>query len=300
MMFGTREAFTYWPCLDCETLQLGEFPADMTRHYPAGMYYSYGNARSVPWLKRAVLRFIAARALRRGGGPARSGQAATRLKGLGQPWIGSVPGLRLDTAILDVGSGEGAELEGLATLGFTNLTGCDPFMPENRVGQTRSGVRLLRCELSQVDDSFELITMHHSLEHFVDPGQMLGLARDRVAPGGHILVSVPLLQPWCWERYGVNWAQLDAPRHFYLFTHRALIGLAGRSGLRCVGHGYNSMGWALAWSEMYARDIPMYAPDGTPNPSQFDQRQMAAFDVDAERLNAAGEGESGWFVFAPA
>lgn len=257
MMFGTREAFTYWPCRDCGTLQIGEFPHDMTRYYPTRSYYSFGNTRRVSPLRRAVLRFIAARVIGRGIPASGSKGLATQLKGLGQPWIASVPGLRLDTAILDVGSGEGAELESLAMLGFTRLTGCDPYMPEARAGMTKWGVKLLRCQLAEVEGRFDLITMHHSLEHFTDPGGMLELARGKLAEGGRIMVSVPVMQAWCWERFGANWAQFDAPRHFYLFTHRALVGLAERGGLRCTAHGYNSLGWVLAWSEMYARDIPM-------------------------------------------
>ncbi len=296
MMFGTREAFTYWPCRDCGTLQIGEFPYDMARYYPSGSYYSFNDSRRISPLRRAVLRVVAAHMV---GRPARAplgGGFFDRLKYLAQPWIAYVPGLRRDSQILDVGSGEGAKLEGLAMLGFTNLTGCDPYMPEARAGHTASGVQMLRCDLAEVDGRFDLITMHHSLEHFADPGVMLELARDRLAKGGRILVGVPLMQPWCWERFGVDWAQLDAPRHFYLFTDRALVGLAKRSGLRCTAHGYNSLGWVLAWSEIYARDIPMYAPDGTPNPLPFDKAQMAAFDAGARRMNAAREGDSGWFV----
>jgi|GEM_PF-4851668 len=37
-----------------------------------------------------------------------------------------------------------------------------------------------------------------------------------------------------------------------------------------------------------------------PNPLPFGRAQLAAFDAEAQRLNAAGMGESGWFVLEAA
>ncbi len=300
MMFGTREEFAYRRCATCGTLQIADFPGDMARHYPPGAYYSFNNAGGVSALKR-VARRLAARAII--GRPARMPAGAgllDRLKRGAEPWIAAVPELRMSDSVLDVGCGEGARLEALAALGFSDLSGIDPFLPAWRDGRTASGIRLMRGDLAGCTDRFDLITMHHSLEHVERPGELLEQARGRLKPGGRVLVRIPLLQPWAWERYGTSWAQLDPPRHFYLFTTAAFLGLAERSGFRCTGHGFDGMGWSIAWSEAYERGIPMNEPDGRANTLPFDPAQLAAFEREALAHNAAGEGEAGWFVLEPA
>lgn len=300
MMFGTRAKFAYVPCLACGTLQIAEFPADMAAHYPPGAYYSFNNSGGIPSLKRAILRAVASAMIGRPDRAPRGDGVRDRIKRGAEPWIASVPGLKRSDSVLDVGCGEGARLEALAPLGFSDLSGIDPFLPSERAGKTASGIVLIRGELRSADRQYDLITMHHSFEHVEDPVRLLELARDWLAPGGRLLVRIPLLQPWAWTRYGTNWAQLDPPRHFYLFTAEAFIGLAERSRFTCTSHGYDGMGWSIAWSEAYARGIPMNEPDGTANALPFDATQVAAFEREALAHNAAGEGEAGWFVLAPA
>jgi 2-polyprenyl-3-methyl-5-hydroxy-6-metoxy-1,4-benzoquinol methylase len=300
MMFGSRQPFDYLRCDTCGTLQIAEFPADMAPHYSAGAYYSFNNAGGVSPLKRAVRRAVAGTMIGRPDRAPAGGGVLDRLKRSAEPWISAVPGLKRTASVLDVGCGEGARLEALAALGFGNLSGIDPFLPPERVGKTASGIELIRGELASAERLYDLITMHHSLEHVEDPGRLLTLARDRLNPGGRVLVRIPLLQLWAWDRYEANWAQLDAPRHFYLFTAGAFVALAGRAGLACTSHGYDGMGWSIAWSEGYARDIPMNNPDGTPNALPFSASEFTAFEAEARRHNAAGEGEAGWFVLEPA
>ena len=300
MMFGTREEFAYLPCLACGTLQIADFPADMAAHYPPGAYYSFNNAGGLSFLKRAVRRVVAGTMIGRPDRATRGGGVIDRIKRGAEPWTAAVPGLKRSDSVLDVGCGEGARLEALVALGFSDLSGIDPFLPPERAGKTSSGITLMRGELASADRRYDLITMHHSLEHVQEPGRLLEQARDRLAPGGRLLVRILLLQPWAWERFGTRWAQLDPPRHFYLFTTEAFISLAERSGLACTSHGFDGMGWSIAWSEGYARDIPMNEPNGRANALPFDGGEMAAFEREARRHNAVGEGEAGWFVLEPA
>lgn len=300
MMFGTREPFEYFRCGGCGTLQIAAFPADMAPHYPPGAYYSFNNTGAGTVLKRAARRLAARWMMGRADRLPVGEGLLDRLKRSAEPWIAVVPGLRPSDRILDVGCGEGARLEALAALGFRDLSGIDPFLPAERAGRAPSGVHLIRGDLGSCDRHYDLITMHHSLEHVEQPGELLEQAARRLRPGGRVLVRIPLLQPWAWERYGASWAQLDPPRHFYLFTTAAFLGLVERSGLRCSAHGYDGLGWSIAWSEAYARGIPMNEPDGRANGLPSDLAPMDAFDREARAHNAAGEGEAGWFVLEPA
>ena len=199
-----------------------------------------------------------------------------------------------------MGCGEGARLEKLAKLGFANLTGIDAILPPTREGRRPSGVTLTRGELNSHDRKYDCITMHHSLEHVPDPKALLETARGHLNPGGKIFVRLPLLQDEIWAKYGADWAQVDAPRHLYLFTQEAFVNLASRAGLKGTAQGTDTLGWSLAWSEAWARDVPSSNPDGTANALPFSKQEIATFEEQAKALNERGRGDQGYFVVEPA
>lgn len=199
-----------------------------------------------------------------------------------------------------MGCGEGARLEKLAKLGFANLTGIDAFLPQAREGRRPSGVTLIRGELNSHDRKYDCITRHHSLEHVPDLKALLETARARLNPGGKIFVRLPLLQDEIWAKYGADWAQVDAPRHLYLFIPEAFVSLAGRAALKCIAHGTDTLGWSLAWSEACARDIPSNNLDGTANALPLTKQEISAFEEQAKALNARDKGDQGYFVLEPA
>ncbi len=301
MMFGTREAFDYFFCRDCGTFQIGKIPTDLARFYGGETYYSFNNRVQGPGWKRALRRFAAKGMVGRPEKFPHGRSAIDRVRKGAEPWIAHIAGLRLDSTILDVGCGEGARLESLAELGFTQLNGVDPFLPQDKVGvSARGAVTLMRSDLDDVEDRFDLITMHHSLEHFPNPLAMLATARRKLKPGGRIFVRIPLMQHSVWERYGPNWSQIDAPRHLYLFSLNSFKTASAECGLDIVASGYDGLGWSLVWSEGYSRDVAMYRADGSPNEAPLSSEEVARCNRLAVALNASGEGDQGWFVLQDA
>ncbi|AUX70588.1 hypothetical protein CHX26_14750 [Porphyrobacter sp. HT-58-2] len=299
-MFGNGEVFDYFQCGKCGTVQIAEVPDNLGYYYQSDSYYSFNNLRREQPLKALVKRVVAANIIGRPQRYPRGHGMIDRLRRGCQPWIATIPGLTLQSRILDVGCGEGARLDDLARLGFTDLAGIDMFLPETAVGTRPNGVRLMSGDLADHDGQYDLITMHHSLEHVPDPRALLVAARERLAPGGSIFVRIPLLQPDIWSRFGVDWVQLDPPRHLYLFAPDAFRAYAASAGLGEVGSGTDTMGWSLAWSEAYRKGIPMVGVGGKPNPLPFTAEEMARFEAEAEALNAADKGDQGYFVLQPA
>ncbi len=300
MMFASGESFEYVRCNQCRTVQIAEIPKDLARYYRSENYYSFQAQQRGPLFK-AMLKRAAARGMV--GQPAkypRTNGLMDRIRRGAEPWIATVEGLTLNASILDVGCGGGTRLDALASIGFLNLTGIDAFLPPEREVSGAAGVRLFREEIEDHEGQYDLIMMHHSLEHGIDPLAMLEAARKRLNQGGAIFVRIPLLQDEIWQKYGRYWAQLDAPRHLYLWPHDAFIGLARRAGLICIGHGTDTLGWSLAWSEAYSRGIPMHNENGTANSLPFDKAQLAEFDRKARELNAVGKGDQGYFVLKSA
>lgn len=300
MMFGSRELFEYVRCGDCRSLQIAVIPADLSQYYSSDTYYSFNNRKAEPFWKGLLKRWVAGRMIGNPESIWRNNPIFARIGRNAEPWIAHIEGLTHDSSILDFGCGEGARLERLALLGFSNLTGIDAFLPEERAGTNSAGVTLIRGELAEHDGRYDCITMHHSLEHIPEPGALLSKARALLKPGGSILVRLPLLQDDIWSRFGANWAQVDAPRHLHLFTVDSFLALAARSGLQCVAKGTDMLGWSLAWSTAWAQDIPCNNPDGSPNELPLDKARLAAFDSEAQRLNARNEGDQGYFVLTPA
>src|SRR5262249_36916769 len=74
------------------------------------------------------------------------------------------------------------------------------------------------------------VVFQHSLEHVVRPGVDLAAARERLADGGLVLISLPNFGCWQRKRFGADWFHLDLPRHRTHFTADGLSRLLRETG----------------------------------------------------------------------
>jgi hypothetical protein len=139
---------------------------------------------------------------------------------------------------------------------------------------------------------------HHSFEHIADQKGTLDAVVRLLAPGGVCLIRVPVASSYAWEHYGVDWVQLDAPRHFFLHTEESLRRLAGDVGLEIAKVIYDSNAFQFLGSELYRRGIPLSstAPsDVHARAEAFTRDELAAFGRRASDLNAEGRGDQAAF-----
>ena len=47
-----------------------------------------------------------------------------------------------------------------------------------------------------------------------------------------IVIRIPIAGTHAWQTYGVDWVQLDAPRHLFLHTEDGMRSLAAGAGLQ--------------------------------------------------------------------
>jgi SAM-dependent methyltransferase len=303
MMFGTREIFSYRECRSCGCVQLIDDVSDWSQHYPAEYYSlaprSRGRFRQLKrWLKYAKARQVLA------GRPSLAGYLGSVL-GRGRSvtddiWLREAfrRELRFDSRILDVGCGSGKTLLALQTHGFSRLFGVDPFIAEDiRDG---SGLCIRRGRLGELDGSYDFVMFHHSFEHIADQEMLLRSAVERLTEGGTILVRIPVIGA-LWERYGVNWVQLDPPRHLFLHTKASFLALAERCGLQACGVIDDGGAFGFWGSEQYARDIPLMSPKSyfiDPQHSIFGADAIAKFELEAQALNAGGRGDQTCFFLS--
>jgi len=204
-------------------------------------------------------------------------------------------GVLLDHAVLDVGSGTGALLCALAREGFRDLTGADPFIDGDV--DYANGVRLRRCELSDLSGSYDWILLNHSFEHIPAPRAVLRRLYELLKPERYLLIRIPVADCWAWRHFGEFWVGLDAPRHLLLHTERSLRLLAEEVGFRVDEVEYDSTDFTFWMSEQYARGNH---PGGFQNIT-YNEAELVEVRARVEELNRTGEGDQACFyLYKPA
>jgi SAM-dependent methyltransferase len=282
LMFRSGGSFTYLQCDECGCLQLVDVPEDLSPFYPDG-YYSYTDGDGPELVGRQLLRRLRASAVLRGW-PLPSVLP-------GPAWRTWFPtGITRDSAIIDVGCGNGARLRLLRQEGFRHLAGFDPFLPAEMVGLEEIDVS--RTVKREWLGAFHMVMFHHSLEHMPDQADALRLAMTLLRPGGDVLVRIPLSDSFAFESYGRHWVQLDAPRHLFLHSRKSFSLLVSQVALTVTDVRYDSTGFQFWGSELYRRGAPLY---GTDRGHHFSRELLAGFERQAGRLNATGRGDQAAF-----
>ena len=292
MMFGIRDRFSYLECRACGCLQLIAPPADLSPYYPQNYYSIVPERGRARWLDAA--RDLRNRYVFTGSGLAGRLLASVSPYPLPQPshWLTNSR-CGPDSRILDVGCGSGKLLSDLARVGFRNLTGVDPMIESDL--RPFPGVTVVKGTLAEIQGEFDLIMFHHSLEHIADQWGTFAAARERLSPGGTLLVRVPTVSSYAWQHYREDWVQIDAPRHFFLHSIESLRILGDRNGLLLQKLEFDSTELQFVGSELYRRDIPLV--EGLQRVSAPEIRKARA---EAEKLNRQGRGDQAVFYFSEA
>ena len=201
-----------------------------------------------------------------------------------------------DSRILDIGCRTGALLYRLHTIGLKNLLGIDPYIEKDIEYENR--VRVLKKFIHELEGAWDLVMFNASLEHMPDQSQALAAAARLLADGGTSLVRIPIVSSYAWEHYGVNWVQLDAPRHLYLHSVKSLTLVAQKAGLKIDRVLYDSTAFQFWGSEQYVRSIPLHSERSwleSPSRSIFSRADIRTFRKRAEQLNRQGRGDQAAF-----
>ena len=116
-------------------------------------------------------------------------------------------------------------------------------------------------------------------------------------------MRVPTVSSYAWERYRTDWVQMDAPRHFFLFSTGAVELLAQKAGFKVRNIVYDSTSLQIWGSEQYAMDVPLFSRRSlakNPFARTFSRAQKRGFRELARRLNEEGRGDQIAVVLEPA
>ncbi len=136
-------------------------------------------------------------------------------------------------SILDVGCGSGIFLSHMKHFGW-DAYGFEPDYRAARIAGEKLGPgRIASGGLDKAgykENSFDVVTMSHVVEHLPDPAGVLDLCRRILKPGGLLTVVTPNPGSLGRRIFGRHWRGWEPPRHIHIFGSAALGRLAARSG----------------------------------------------------------------------
>ena len=290
MMFGSGEEFSYESCNFCQSLQIKDIPSDLGRHYP-DKYAGWTESGSKT-MKMRVRDFLVRGTLRVYFSNFKILRTIVPSPSRGDLLALAAANLNKKDKVLDVGCGKDPFLlRLLSELGFSNLTGADPFAHKEET--IYGNVRLLKRDLRGIDEKFDIVTLNHSLEHTVDPqSDLIEIARV-LKPGGRAVVRLPTPSSQAYEDYGVDWVQLDAPRHLNLPSRKAMQTMVERAGLKIKESFDDSGELQFYGSELIKRGIGLSSKGARNN---FTQNEMNEFRNRAAELNRQDRGDQVCYI----
>jgi SAM-dependent methyltransferase len=128
-----------------------------------------------------------------------------------------------DGKLLDIGSGDGWFLKNMQSLGW-QVEGVD-IDPISAAKARSRGVVVEEGSLSEqgyAENSFDVVTMSHVIEHLHDPVAELHECWRILCPGGKIILFTPCTESKGHTQFGKNWSALDPPRHLNLFNFSSI------------------------------------------------------------------------------
>jgi len=281
-MFGFQDSFIYFICNECNCLQIRDYPKQIKKYYPKN-YYSYlSNHSEISNNLRDIFRFLIYKYIIFNSNLNNIENFIHFLysRFLGDSIINPLMEIKLkkDFKILDIGSGSGRYLNFLKKIGFKNILGIDPFIKKDIIFD--NGLRIEKKSIFQLKSNWNIIMLHHSLEHMKNQKSIFHQISKLLARNGTIIIRTPTTSSFAWKNYRENWVQIDAPSHFYIHSIKSLKILSHKSNLEIKKIIYDSTAFQFCGSEQYKKNIPLNSRN-----SYFDRKSIKNYRNKAKLLN---------------
>jgi 2-polyprenyl-3-methyl-5-hydroxy-6-metoxy-1,4-benzoquinol methylase len=291
LYMALSETFEYQRCHKCGSLQLLNIPSDLGKYYPNNNYYSFNQvdttSQKADRFRKVQSDYLLFNKNKIAGGLFTIGFKTPDYYN----WMKNT-GTKYADAILDIGTGNGSLLTKLSRIGFTKLTGIDPFINESKDHGT---IKILKMDIFGVEEKYDLVMMHHSLEHMFEPKKVLHHLQNILKPKGKVLIRIPVMGNYGWKKYGISWSGLDAPRHIFVPTEKALRGMVEETGFEIEHFEYDSDDFIIWSSEQYLLGMALQDPKSymiNPRESIFTKKQIKEFRKIIQTENEKGNGDT--------
>ncbi|MGQ2983680.1 class I SAM-dependent methyltransferase [Flavobacterium sp.] len=134
--------------------------------------------------------------------------------------------------LLDIGAGTG-DLLAVAKANGWDIAGIEPNDKAKKIAESK-GVVFMEGLEAIADESYDVITMWHVLEHVPDVDAQISELKRIIKPDGVIIIAVPNYRSYDAQYYGEFWAAYDVPRHLWHFSKTAIEKLFARQGIKLI------------------------------------------------------------------
>ncbi|PBJ12736.1 bifunctional 2-polyprenyl-6-hydroxyphenol methylase/3-demethylubiquinol 3-O-methyltransferase UbiG [Flavobacterium sp. ACN6] len=122
--------------------------------------------------------------------------------------------------ILDIGAGTGDFLLTAKNNGWETI-GVEPSERAKNIAQQK-GISFVEETSSLENNSLDVITMWHVLEHVPDLGLQIQELKRLLKPTGTLIIAVPNFKSFDANHYQTFWAAYDVPIHFWHFSKKSI------------------------------------------------------------------------------
>ncbi|MBC7807754.1 MAG: class I SAM-dependent methyltransferase [Akkermansiaceae bacterium] len=133
---------------------------------------------------------------------------------------------------LDIGCGDGRFMAALQKRGW-QVTGTETDPAAAKLARRRTDATVFESAMPPTRSeakAYDLVSLLHVLEHVSDPRETLRDVRERLLPGGELLLVLPNADSIEAGLFGTSWYHLDLPRHLWSFTPASLVRLVETTG----------------------------------------------------------------------
>jgi 2-polyprenyl-3-methyl-5-hydroxy-6-metoxy-1,4-benzoquinol methylase len=135
-------------------------------------------------------------------------------------------------SILDIGAGTGDFLSVAKENGWHTI-GVEPSEKAKAIAK-KKGVSFVGETSELENQSFDVISMWHVLEHVPNLENQIKELKRLLKPNGTLIIAVPNFKSFDAKHYGKFWAAYDVPIHFWHFSKTAIKMLFEKEEMKLV------------------------------------------------------------------
>ncbi len=137
--------------------------------------------------------------------------------------------------LLDIGCGTGAFLKVAQNNDWT-ISGVEPDKKARAIANeiTNNSVYDINELLEFEDQSFDVISLWHVLEHLPNLEEEVLTLKRLLKPGGSLIIAVPNYKSYDATYYKTFWAAYDVPRHLWHFSQASINKLFQKVNMKVI------------------------------------------------------------------
>ena len=138
--------------------------------------------------------------------------------------------------LLDVGCGSGQFLSTMKSLGW-GVMGVEIDENATAIAQKEYGLKIYNGNLEEAqfpNNSFDVVTLNHVIEHVYDPIKILIECRRILKPLGKLILTTPNLESLGHTIFRKDWRGLEIPRHLMVFSHNSIEQCTQKAGFKTI------------------------------------------------------------------